>query len=83
LTPVRKERSEVGVGRYDDAAFALGALEDRFVACTLQAIVTNVNGIMTGGAQLLGNDRRKGVIDEEPHPAATSGSSRSRTASAA
>jgi hypothetical protein len=83
LTPIRKERSEVGVGGYDNAAFVLGTLEDRFVACALQAIVTDVNGIMTGGAQLLGDSRRKGVVDEEPHPAATSGSSRSRTASAA
>lgn len=47
LAPIRKERSEVGVGGYDHAALALGPLEDRFVARALQSIVTDVNGIMT------------------------------------
>jgi len=39
--------------------------------------------IVTGGNEKLGDFRRQRLIDEESQPAAASGSSRSRTASAA
>jgi hypothetical protein len=61
----------------------LSAYEDLFVACALHVVVADVNRIVADGTQPFGNDWRESVVDEEPHPAATSGSSRSRTASAA
>jgi hypothetical protein len=39
--------------------------------------------IVSGSTQALGDHWRERVVDQKPHPAAASGSSRSRTASAA
>ena len=61
----------------------LGASEDLIIAGFLHSVVANVRGVVPGGFQALGDYRRERVVDQEPHAEATSGSSRSRTASAA
>lgn len=48
-----------------------------------QIQITDVNGIMSGVAHQLRHSARQRLVDEEPHPAAGSGSSRSSTAAAA
>ena len=76
-----EERAEVGVGRDHDAVILGGAVEDLVVGRGLHAEVADVDGVVTGAVELDRDCRRQRVIDEELHPA--SGSSRSRTASAA
>jgi hypothetical protein len=48
-----------------------------------QIQIADLNGIMSGVAHLLRYSARQRLVDEEPHPAAGSGSSRSSTAAAA
>ena len=56
--------------------------EDRVVGLRLHAVLADVHGIMTGRAQPLSDPWRNRIVDEKSH-GAVSGSSRSRTASAA
>ena len=79
----REERGEIGVGRNQHALFRLSTLEHIAIAGRLHPIVADVDRIMTGGSESGGDERRKRVIDEELQPVEASGSSRSRTASAA
>ena len=69
------------VGGDDHPRFEGSPLEDRFVAGGLHAVVEDVNGVVTGGAESLRDTGREGIVDEEVH--ASSGIIRSRTASAA
>ncbi len=78
-----EERAEIGVGGHHHALLFLSANKNLFVVCRLQVVVADVRGIVPGLIQLLGEHRRKGVVDQKPHPEAASGNSRSRTASAA
>ena len=83
LPAMRKQRPEVGVGRDEHTVFFFCALEDLLVAGGLHAVVANVDRVVAGVLKPLGDGRRQGLVDQEPQPAAASGSSRSRTASAA
>lgn len=83
LSPRSQKRPEVSVSRDDDALFLLRAVEDLCVACVLQADIAYMQGVVTCLVQPPCDNRREGVVDEESHPAAASGNSRSRTASAA
>jgi len=79
--PRREERSEIGVGGDDDAILIGGSVEDCVVGGGLHAELADVHGVVPEERELSGDDRRERVVDQEPQPA--SGSSRSRTASAA
>lgn len=77
----RKERPEVGVGRHNDSLFGGSAIKDGGVCGCLHAVVAYVDGVVPGGREALCDHWRERVVDEKSQPA--SGSSRSRTASAA
>jgi TrwC relaxase len=53
------------------------------VVGSLEGVLADMHRIVAGGDQLLGDARRQRVVDQESQPADASGSSRSRTASAA
>jgi hypothetical protein len=65
---------------------ALGALEYRVIVDGLHRVVADMPSIVASAVEPVDDQRRDGVIDQKPHLSAqlpTSGSSRSRTASAA
>jgi hypothetical protein len=74
---------EISVRRYDNTLFLLGTFEDAYVVCGLQTLVAYVSRIVSGPAQSGRDGGRKRVVDEESQDMSRSGSSRSRTASAA
>ncbi len=78
-----EKRSEIGVGRDDDAPFRAGTLDDLVVSRRLQAVVADMDCVVAGRSELVRHHHGERVVDEELQPAAASGSSRSRTASAA
>ncbi len=78
-----KQRPKVCARRDDYALLPLGAIEYLLVAGCLQSVVTNMHGVVPGSFKPLGDHRRERVVDQKPHAEATSGNSRSRTASAA
>lgn len=78
-----EEGAEVGVRRNDNPLLLLRALEDRYVVAGLKTGVAYMRCFVTGIPQALGDERRERVVDEESQEAGRSGSSRSRTASAA
>ncbi len=78
-----QQRSEIRVGGNDDPRFVGSAGEDLLVACRLKSIGTDVNGVVPSVVEALRHQRRDCVVDEELQPPEASGSSRSRTASAA
>ena len=78
-----QKAAEVGIGGDQDAVLDTGPFEDRFIGCGLHAEVSNMDSVMPGRLQRVGEERRKVVVDEELHAVCRSGSSRSRTASAA
>ena len=81
--PQRQDRREVGISRNDNPLLLASAFHDHFVGCRLKVEGTNMNGVVPRLTKSLGDKRRECVVDQEPQPAAASGSSRSRTASAA
>jgi len=82
LPAERKQRPEVCVGGDKHALLLTGAVEDLVVTCRLHAVVPHVRRVVAGVGESLRDGRRQRLVDQEPQPA-TSGSSRSRTASAA
>lgn len=74
---------EVGVRRYDASTGLSGCSHHVEVGGAEQIQIADVNGIMSGVAHQLRYSARQRLVDEEPHPAAGSGSSRSSTAAAA
>ena len=78
-----EESPEVSVGGYDNTPLLLGAMEDRHVVGLLETVITYMSDIVPRLPQPVRDERRKSVIDEESQEADRSGSSRSRTASAA
>jgi len=82
LHPQRKQGSEIGIRRHNDAIFVLRALENLFVSGSLERVVANMDGIVASLPKNLGDYGRHCVVDEKSH-GATNGSSRSRTAAAA
>ena len=84
LTADGEKRGEVSVGGDDYALLFLGTSKNVLVGRCLHPVVADVNGVVPGSLQVLGQHGRERVVDQELHPeATTSGSSRSRTASAA
>jgi hypothetical protein len=81
LSPARRRRS--CVGGHDDPLPGLGSIHHGLICRTLQADVADVAGVVACCAQQVGKDRRQVLVDEESHAVCRSGSSRSRTASAA
>jgi len=59
LPAKRNQRPEVGVGRDEHTVFLLCAFEDRLVAGGLHAVVADVDGVMTGVLEPLGDGRRQ------------------------
>ena len=82
-SPVREDLSEVGVRRNEDSPFAGGAGKDCLVVGVSDSLVPDVRRIVSGPTQRRGNVGREGIVYEELQSATSSGSSRSRTASAA
>jgi hypothetical protein len=83
LSAEGEQRPEVRVCGDDHSPLLLRALEDHLVARRLQPVVPYMHRVVSGTAESLGDQRRERVVDEVPHAEAASGSSRSRTASAA
>ena len=81
--PASQKRPEVGIGRDQHALLGSRSIEHCGILLGLQAVVANMNGVVAGRCQLLCNQRRQRVVYQELQPAAASGNSRSRTASAA
>ena len=73
---------KIGVGQYSNSILNLGASENLLVLGRLQAVLAHMNRVMPALAEPLCDNGRKRVVHEESHGTA-SGSSRSRTASAA
>jgi len=78
-----EESAEVGISGYYNPPFAPGLIENPLVIGRLHLVFANVNGVVSGFAQALGDTWRKGIIDQKSQEAERSGNSRSRTASAA
>jgi hypothetical protein len=78
-----KQSPEISVTGHDNTPLIPGTIEDRHIVGRLKTIATYMSGIMPGLAQTVGEERRKSIINEESQEADRSGSSRSRTASAA
>ncbi len=78
-----EQRAEVSIGRDHCPLLLGGASEDLLVRRSRKPVVANMHGVVARDLKLLRYDRRERVVDEEPQPAGTSGSSRSRTAAAA
>lgn len=74
---------EVRVCRHDDPVLLLRAIEDHRIVGLGEPVLADVNRIVTALPETFGHLRREGVVDEEPQAVLISGSSRSRTASAA
>lgn len=58
LAPQRESGSEVGISRDEDAPFLGRALEDLVIARGLQAVITNVDGVVSRLPQTSGHGRR-------------------------
>ena len=78
-----EDRTKIGVGGYQDAAFLSGAFENYLVGVRRHAVVTYMRRVVSGLPQTLGNRRRQSIVDQKPQGVVTRGISRSRTASAA
>ena len=83
LLTSREKGAEVGIGRHDHPLLLLRTNKDLLVGGSLHPVVPDMRSIVAGALQPLGERGRKRVVNQEPHPEATSGNSRSRTASAA
>ena len=78
-----KESAEVGISGHQDPVFPRCQCEHLLVGSGLHATISQVDGIVSYGAQTGGNARRDRVVHEELQEAALIGISRSRTLSAA
>jgi hypothetical protein len=74
---------EVRVCRHHDPVLLRRAIEDRRIVGCRKAELTNVDRVVPSLPARGRHPRREGVVDEKPQAVLTSGSSRSRTASAA
>jgi hypothetical protein len=81
--PASQKRPEVGIGRDKNSPLGGRSIEDHGILRGLQAVLANMNGVVASRRQLRRKQRGQGVVDQELQPAAASGNSRSRTASAA
>jgi len=83
LFPKRENRPEIGIGRYDHTIFTGRAIEDGRVLSGCELVVSNVDRIMTRSAKRLRKSGGEWRINQKLQRAELTGSSRSRTASAA
>lgn len=83
LTAEREQHREIGVGGHQHPILLACALEHLLIGRGGQPVVAHVRRVMAEGGDLFGETGRERVVYQEPQPAAPSGSSRSRTASAA
>jgi hypothetical protein len=72
-----------GFRHNDQTALLLRPVENPGIIRCLHLVIPNVNGFVSRSAQAFGQERRKRVFHQESHEAASSGSYRSRTDSAA
>lgn len=79
----REERAEVGVCGDEHPFLKLRAIEDLPIGGCLESVIADVFGVVSGSVETFSDDGRERVVDQELHPEAVSGNSRSRTASAA
>lgn len=78
-----KDGTEVRIGRYHNAFLITGDLKDPLVSGGEEVAVSGVHGVMAGLSKARGEEWRKVEVDKEPHAGRVSGSSRSRSISAA
>ena len=83
LLPQTQQRSEVRVRGNHYPPFDKGRVKDDLICDVLQPSGAKMDGVVSGSLKDAGNFWRERVVDQELHPAERSGSSRSRTASAA
>jgi hypothetical protein len=81
--PEREHRAEIGIRRDEHAVLRFRRGEDRAIVGRLQSEIAHVRGIVAASPQAFGDARRQRVVDQKSHDGEASGSSRSRTASAA
>lgn len=79
----REDGSEVGVGGNHDALLGACAFDDRVVCGGVEVVVADVDGVVAFVGKSFSDARRERVVDQKSQCDAASGSSRSRTASAA
>jgi len=77
-----EKRPEIGVRREDYPSFLLREGQHEVVLRAMEVAIAQMEGIMTQCGKLTGQRRGERIIDEKPH-VVTSGTSFSRTASAA
>lgn len=82
VAPQGEECGEIGVCRNNDALLAGSAGKDFAVVGGPKAIVAHVDGIVSVVAEPFSEERREGIVDEEPR-GTDIGKARSRTVSAA
>jgi hypothetical protein len=78
----REKSPEIRIGCYYDPLLAPGAI-DQPVVGGLHFVIAHMRSVVSRVSQSSGNLGRKRIIDEKSQEAERSGSSRSRTASAA
>jgi hypothetical protein len=84
MSPRRQQEAEIHVGRDQGALFKSGSSQNLLVERTLQAVLPYMHRIMPRVPKLFDDPGRQHHVDQELHePCDISGSSRSRTASAA
>ena len=75
--------AEVCVRRDEDPVLGSRRGHHPTVLGTEQVPVSDMDGVVAGIAEEIGDARRQGFVDQEPHGVERNGSSRSSTASAA
>jgi hypothetical protein len=83
LVTQSQESAKIGVGGDQGTIFARGPSEYLLVGCPSDAILARLNRIVADGAQPLSNRRRQSLVHKKFQDPPATGSSRSRTASAA
>jgi len=78
-----EKRTEVGIRRNQDAVFSCRIVKSRRIIGALDTKFTDMEGIVARLAEQRRDARRKRIVNEKFHAVGRSGSSRSRTASAA
>jgi hypothetical protein len=57
--PSSEQRAEVGVGRHEHAILRGGLGEDDFIISVLKSVVADVESVVTGLAERLGDEGRQ------------------------
>lgn len=78
-----EEHAEIGIRGNQDTVLSCRPVKDRRIICSLETKFTDMHSIVAHFAERHGDVGRKRVVHEKFHAVGRSGSSRSRTASAA